>query len=129
MKVGEAIAEIMKREGVEALCGHPVNHLIEHAAAKDIRPVMVRQGRIGPHMADTISRVTSGREVGAFCMQHGPGPENAHGAVARACGESAPAVPMGYPRRPIRRGIERMRQGVPALLEFVTSDERAASRL
>ena len=27
MKVGEAVAEIMKREGIEILCGYPVNHL------------------------------------------------------------------------------------------------------
>jgi len=73
MKLGTAIAEIMKREGIEILCGYPVNHLIEHAAAADIRPVMVRQERIGLHMADAISRVTSGRTIGAFCMQHGPG--------------------------------------------------------
>jgi thiamine pyrophosphate-dependent acetolactate synthase large subunit-like protein len=101
MKVGEAIAEIMKREGVEILCGYPVNHLIEFAAAKDIRPVMVRQERIGLHMADAISRVTSGRKIGAFCMQHGPGSENAYGGVAQAYGESVPVlvVPQGYPRR------------------------------
>ncbi len=101
MKVGEAIAEIMKREGVEILCGYPVNHLIEFAAAKDIRPIMVRQERIGLHMADAISRVTSGRQIGAFCMQHGPGAENAYGGVAQCYGESIPVlvVPMGYPRR------------------------------
>ena len=38
MKVGEAVAEIMKREGIEILCGYPVNHLLEYAAAADIRP-------------------------------------------------------------------------------------------
>src|SRR6202043_2952856 len=54
MKVGAAIAEIMKREGVEILCAYPVNHLIEHAAALDIRPIIVRQERIGLHMADAI---------------------------------------------------------------------------
>src|SRR6201987_5364681 len=47
MKLGTAIAEIMKREGIEILCGYPVNHLIEFAANADIRPVMVRQERIG----------------------------------------------------------------------------------
>ena len=101
MKVGEAIAEIMKREGIEILCGYPVNHLIEFAAAIDIRPVMVRQERIGLHMADAISRMTSGRKIGAFCMQHGPGAENAFGGVAQAFGESVPilVLPMGYPRR------------------------------
>src|SRR6202165_5152526 len=101
MKLGTAIAEIMKREGIEILCGYPVNHLIEHAASADIRPVMVRQERIGLHMADAISRVTSGRTIGAFCMQRGPGAENAMGGVAQCYGESVPVLvlPMGYARR------------------------------
>ena len=101
MKVGDAIAEIMKREGIEILCGYPVNHLLEYAAKADIRPIIVRQERIGLHMADAISRVTSGRKVGAFCMQHGPGAENAYGGVAQAFSESVPllVIPQGYPRR------------------------------
>src|SRR2546425_127885 len=101
MKVGAAIAEIMKREGVEILLGYPVNHLIEFAAAVNIRPIIVRQERIGLHMADAISRMTSGKKIGAFCMQHGPGAENAYGGVAQAFGESVPilVVPGGYARR------------------------------
>jgi acetolactate synthase-1/2/3 large subunit len=101
MKLGQAVAEIMKREGIEILCGYPVNHLLEFAAAADIRPVIVRQERIGLHMADAISRVTSGRKIGAFCMQHGPGAENAYGGVAQAYSESVPmlVIPQGYPRR------------------------------
>src|SRR5947199_3764424 len=101
MKLGTAIAEIMKREGIEILCGYPVNHLIEYAANADIRPVMVRQERIDVHLADAISRVTSGHSIGAFCMQHGPGAENAMGGVAQCYGESVPVLvlPMGYARR------------------------------
>jgi len=101
MKVGDAIAEILKREGIEILCGYPVNHLIEYAAKADIRPVMVRQERIGLHMADAMSRLTKGRKMGVFCMQSGPGSENAYGGVAQAFGESVPllVIPAGYPRR------------------------------
>ncbi|MDE2515938.1 MAG: thiamine pyrophosphate-requiring protein, partial [Rhodospirillales bacterium] len=101
MKLGDAVAMIMKREGIEILCGYPVNHLLEFAAKADIRPVIVRQERIGLHMADAISRVTSGRKIGAFCMQHGPGTENAYGGVAQAYAESVPilVIPQGYPRR------------------------------
>jgi len=101
MKVGAAIAEIMKREGVEILTAYPVNHLIEYAAAADIRPIIVRQERIGLHMADAISRTTQGRKIGAFCMQNGPGTENAYGGVAQAFSESIPilVVPSGYQRR------------------------------
>lgn len=101
MKLGAAIAEILKREGIEILCGYPVNHLIEFAATADIRPVIVRQERIGLHMADAISRVTSGHSIGAFCMQNGPGAENAMGGVAQCYGDSVPVLvlPMGYLRR------------------------------
>jgi thiamine pyrophosphate-dependent acetolactate synthase large subunit-like protein len=142
MKVGDAIAEIMKREGIEILTGYPVNHLIEHAAAVDIRPVMVRQERIGLHMADAISRVTSGRKLGAFCMQHGPGAENAYGGVAQCFGESIPVLvmPMGYPRRVAHippnynstiqmRGITKSAEAIMSAAEVPNIMRRAFARL
>jgi thiamine pyrophosphate-dependent acetolactate synthase large subunit-like protein len=101
MKVAEAIAKAMKAEGVDVLFAYPVNPLIEAAAAEDIRTVIVRQERIGLHMADAYARVTAGDKIGVFCMQHGPGAENAFGGVAQAYSESVPilVVPAGYPRR------------------------------
>ena len=78
MKTADAISEILKREGVEWVIGYPVNHILERAAAADIRPIIVRQERTGLHMAEAISRVTSGEKLGVFAMQHGPGTENAY---------------------------------------------------
>jgi thiamine pyrophosphate-dependent acetolactate synthase large subunit-like protein len=100
MKVADAIGQILKIEGVEYLFAYPVNHIIEGAAKVGIRPIIVRQERVGLHMADAISRVTSGEKIGVFCMQSGPGSENAFGGVAQAYGDSVPIVvlPMGYPR-------------------------------
>ena len=100
MKVVDAIAKVLKTEGVEYLFAYPVNHIIEAAAKVDIRPIIVRQERIGLHMADALSRMTSGEKIGVFCMQSGPGSENAFGGVAQAYGDSAPIVvlPMGYAR-------------------------------
>lgn len=100
MKAAEAISEVLKREGVEMVIGYPVNHILEFAARANIRPIIVRQERIGLHMADAISRVTSGKKIGVFLMQHGPGAENAFGGVAQAYGESVPilVMPMGYAR-------------------------------
>ena len=100
MKAVEAISEILKREGVECIIGYPVNHILEYAARWDIRPIIVRQERIGLHMADAISRVTSGKKLGVFAMQHGPGAENAFGGVAQAYGDAVPilVMPMGYAR-------------------------------
>ena len=98
--VAEVVAEILKREGVDYLIGYPVNPIIEAAAAADIRTIIVRQERTGLHMADAVSRVTSGERIGVFAMQFGPGTENAFGGVAQAFGESVPIVvlPGGYPR-------------------------------
>src|SRR5690606_9800195 len=97
MKAVEAVCEILKREGIEVIIGYPVNHILEYAARADIRPVIVRQERVGLHMADAMSRLSSGKTIGVFAMQHGPGSENAYGGVAQAYGESVPllVLPMG----------------------------------
>ena len=42
MKVVEAIAKVLKAEGVEVLFAYPVNPIIEAAAAENIRTVIVR---------------------------------------------------------------------------------------
>ncbi len=101
MRAATAIAKALKAEGVDILFAYPVNPLIEAAAEEDIRTIIVRQERTGLHMADAYSRVTAGEKIGVFCMQHGPGTENAFGGVAQAYSESVPilVVPGGYARR------------------------------
>jgi acetolactate synthase-1/2/3 large subunit len=101
MNAADAVAEILKREGIEFLIGYPVNPIIEAAAKADIRTIIVRQERTGLHMADAVSRMCSGQQVGVFAMQHGPGTENSFGGVAQAYGDSSPIVvlPGGFPRR------------------------------
>jgi thiamine pyrophosphate-dependent acetolactate synthase large subunit-like protein len=101
MKAAAAIAEMLKREGIEFLIGYPVNPIIEAAAQADIRTIIVRQERTGLHMCDAVSRTTSGNRIGVFAMQSGPGTENSFGGVAQAYGDSSPIVvlPGGYARR------------------------------
>jgi thiamine pyrophosphate-dependent acetolactate synthase large subunit-like protein len=101
MTPGEAIAEILKREGVDVLFAYPRNAVIEPAAAAGIRTIIVRQERTGLHMADALSRMTRGERLGAFCMQYGPGAENAVGGVAQAYADSVPVLvmPGGFPTR------------------------------
>jgi len=101
LKTDAAIVEILKREGVDVLFGYPRNRLLEAAAIADIRTIIVRQERVGLHMADAVSRLTRGKKLGVFCMQHGPGAENSYGGVAQAFGESVPVLvlPAGYARR------------------------------
>ena len=101
MKVADAVAEILKREGVDTLVAYPVNPIIEAAAAADVRTIIVRQERTGIHMADAYSRLHSGRRLGVFAMQHGPGAENSFGGIAQCYSESVPVLilPAGYSRR------------------------------
>ncbi len=115
MKVANAVAEILKREGIDFLIGYPVNPIIEAAAEADIRTIMVRQERIGLHMCDAIAKVTSADRIGVFAMQHGPGTENAFGGVAQSWGDSCPVVvlPAGY-----ARNVNQVRPNFNAALNF-----------
>lgn len=92
MNVAQVTAEIMKREGAEYLLAYPLNPLTESCAAAGIRPIIVRQERVGAHMADCISRQSSGDKVGVFCCQAGPGTENAFGSIAQAWSEGVPLI-------------------------------------
>lgn len=105
MQVANAIARVLKEEGIKFIIGYPVNPIIEAAAEADIRTIIVRQERVGLHMADAVSRLSSGDDIGVFVMQHGPGAENAFGGVAQAYSESVPilVMPGGYQRRLMHR--------------------------
>ena len=47
MRTANAIAEMLKREGVDFVVGYPVNPIFEAAAEADIRTIIVRQERTG----------------------------------------------------------------------------------
>ncbi len=100
MQAGEAIVEILRREGVSTLFCYPTTPLIETAVAAGLRPVLCRQERVGVDMADGFARVTNGKPVGVFAMQYGPGAENAFPGIATAFSDSVPVLflPLGHAR-------------------------------
>jgi acetolactate synthase I/II/III large subunit len=100
VKVIDAIARILKVEGAEFLSAYPTTPLIEAAAKAEIRPVLCRQERVGVGIADGYARVTNGKKLAAFCMQYGPGAENAFPGVATAYSDSTPMLllPLGHQR-------------------------------
>jgi acetolactate synthase-1/2/3 large subunit len=100
VRVIDAIAEILKREGVEYLSCYPTTPVIEACAAVGIRPLLCRQERVGAGIADGFSRTTNGKRLGVFAMQYGPGAENAFAGVATAYSDSTPVLflPLGHPR-------------------------------
>jgi len=100
MRVVDAIAEILKREGVEFLSCYPTNTLIEAAASAGIRPIVCRQERVGVGIADGFTRITNGKRIGVFTMQAGPGAENAFSGITTAYSDSVPilVLPVGHAR-------------------------------
>jgi acetolactate synthase-1/2/3 large subunit len=100
MKIVDAIAEILKREGVQFLSAYPTTSLIDATAAVGIRSVLCRQERVGVGIADGFTRITNGRVPGVFAMQYGPGAENAFAGVATAYSDSVPILllPLGHQR-------------------------------
>ena len=113
MKVVDAIAEILKREGVHYMPCYPTTAMIEAAAQAGIRPIVCRQERVGVGIADGFSRISNGRPPGVFAMQYGPGSENAFAGVATAYSDSVPMLilPQGHPRE--RAGVLPHFQSVP----------------
>ena len=92
MQAVTAIAEILKREGVEYLAAFPNTPLIEACALAGIEPVICRQERVGMGIADGFSRTTNGKRLGVFAMQHGPGVENAFAGAAQASSDNVPLL-------------------------------------
>lgn len=105
MRVVDAIAEILKREGVQHLFCYPVNTLIEACAEAGIRPIVCRQERVGMGMADGYSRISHTYPVGVFTMQHGPGGENAFSGVATAYSDSTPVLIFPFGEATSRHGV------------------------
>jgi acetolactate synthase I/II/III large subunit len=99
MRTIDAIAEILKLEGIHTLPSFPTTPVIEAAAAAGIKPIICRQERVGVGIADGWTRVKNGNPPGAFAMQYGPGAENAYAGVTTAFSDAVPMLllPLGHP--------------------------------
>ena len=94
MNVVEAVARILKSEGVEWVSCFPSNELIEAVAEEGIRTVMFRQERGAVMAADGYSRLNGRKRFGVVITQGGPGSENSMGGIAQAFGDSVPILYM-----------------------------------
>jgi acetolactate synthase-1/2/3 large subunit len=106
MKAKDAIAHILRAEGVTCFTCYPDNAIIDAVAALDVRPVLARTERVAVNIADGFTRINNGRQIGVSALQYAGGIENAYAGVAQAYGDSTPILllPSGY---------ERSEQGVP----------------
>lgn len=106
MKVKNAIAGILKKEGVDFVTGFPSNPLFEAVALENIRTIQARTERVAINIADGFTRASFGLKNGVSFVQWGPGAENAFSGVAHAFADSTPILI-------IPSGLERNRLVVP----------------
>ncbi len=92
MRGTEAVAQILKAEGVEYLFSYPNHPLIDAAAQLGIRPLIARGEKTLINMADGYTRAINGARPTVVVVQAGPGIENAFGALAQAFADSVPLL-------------------------------------
>ena len=92
MKVLDAVARILKAEGIEWAGCFPSNNLIEAVAEVGINPVMFRQERGAAMAVDGFSRMRNREEFGVLITQGGPGAENTMGGLAQAYADNVPIL-------------------------------------
>src|SRR5580692_8794591 len=92
MKGIQAVAEVLRREGVDTVFCFPANKLLDTAAAVGLRPAVGRQEPRVINMADAYSRTSNGERSGVAMVQHGPGAEHAFGGIAQAYADSVPLL-------------------------------------
>ncbi|PKP99276.1 MAG: hypothetical protein CVT74_08350 [Alphaproteobacteria bacterium HGW-Alphaproteobacteria-13] len=100
MLVLDAIAEVLKREGITKLFCYPTTPMIEAGVRAGLTPILCRQERVGVDMADGYARIMNGSPPSVFAMQYGPGTENAYAGIATAYSDGVPILllPLAHAR-------------------------------
>ena len=100
MHGSQAIAEILKIEGVKQVFCFPFTPILESLALAGIRPIVARQERVAENMADGFSRTACGDAIGVVTVQQSAGAENAFAGIAHAYTDSSPILFLpGHPGR------------------------------
>lgn len=92
MNVTEAIARVLKSEGVEWMACFPSNPIIEAVAKEGIRPISFRHERGAVMAADGFSRMNDRNRFGVVAVQDQAGAENAMGGIAQAFADNVPIL-------------------------------------
>ena len=92
MNGADAIAKILKAEGIRQVFCYPTTPILDALARADIRVITSRQERVAGNMADGVSRSTNGRQIGTFTVQQSAGAENAFAGIAHSYTDSTPVL-------------------------------------
>lgn len=92
MHGSQAIAQILRLEGVEQVFCFPYTPILDALAEAGIRPIVARQERVAENMADGFSRTSCGQRLGVVTVQQAAGAENAFAGIAQAKTDSSPIL-------------------------------------
>lgn len=92
MNGANAIAKILKLEGVECIACFPASELIAPIRNEGIRTIISRQERVAVDIQSGYARVSNGRRIGVCTMQEGVGIENSFAGIAQASADSVPIL-------------------------------------
>ncbi len=92
MTGADAVAKILKAEGISQVFCYPTTPILDALARADIRVLTSRQERVAGNMADGVSRSTNGRQIGTFTVQQSAGAENAFAGIAHSYTDSTPVL-------------------------------------
>jgi acetolactate synthase-1/2/3 large subunit len=106
MRGVDAVAKILKLEGVEYLFAYPNHPLIEASAKIGIRPIIARSEKTLMNVADGYTRALNATRPTVIVTQGGPGIENAFGGLAQASSDGVPmlVIPGGGEARRLGAG-------------------------
>jgi len=90
VKASEAVARILKLEGVKFVSCFPPNALINASAEEGIRTILTRQERVAVNMADGYTRVSL--QPGVALVAGGVGIENAFSGLSQAFADLVPML-------------------------------------
>jgi thiamine pyrophosphate-dependent acetolactate synthase large subunit-like protein len=101
MTGADALAEVLRREGVENVFFFPASPIAESIARARIRLILTRQERVAGNIADGVSRSSNGRQIGVVAVQELAGSENAFPGIAHSYTDSTPILylPGSPPRK------------------------------
>jgi len=92
LKVKEAIAKVLKMEGVEFVACFPNAPLIDACAEEDIRIMLFRNENVAAQAVDGFTRARFGEQVGVLLVMNGPGIEVAFPGIRQAASDNIPIL-------------------------------------
>ena len=93
--VGTGIAKALKEEGIDWVSTFPVCRVNNYLGKENIPMIMMRDDRYAIALADSFSRVTSGKHIGVCTVQGGvnaAGLQVAYAGLAQAYEDNSPVL-------------------------------------